>query len=250
MSEEILTAMPPSADERVRYGAAPSQFADLRLPPGPGPHPVVVCIHGGFWRARYDLVHLGHLCAALTANGFATWSVEYRRLGEEGGGHPGSGEDIVAAVRTLRSMAGRWRLDLSRLVLLGHSAGGQLALWAARELRPRGVVALAPVADLAEASRLGLSGGVADEFVQGASFDQVSPAHRLPLGVPQWVLHGANDADVPVSMSRAYVQAATAAGDRAVLLERAGEGHYEPIDPRSAAFEAVLSSVREASGAA
>lgn len=248
MSEDLLTLTPPSADERVRYGAAPSQFADLRLPSGAGPHPVVVCIHGGFWRARYDLVHLGHLCAALTARGYATWSVEYRRLGEEGGGYPGSCEDIVASVLALKDIAFARHLDVSRLVLLGHSAGGHLALVAAKALRPRGVVALAPVADLAEASRLGLSSGVADEFVGGASLGAVSPAHRLPVGVPQWVLHGANDADVPVSMSRAYVQAAKAAGDRAVLVERAGEGHYEPIDPRSAAFEAVLASVREASG--
>lgn len=216
------------------------------MPVGEGPHPVVVCLHGGFWRARYGLGYLGHLCAGLTRQGFATWNVEYRRLGEAGGGHPGSGDDVLASIRRLREVGPAHRLDTDRLVLLGHSAGGHLALWAAPLVRPAGVVALAPVSDLAEASRLGLSTGVADEYRAGAALSEVSPRHRLPLGVPQWIVHGADDTDVPVAMSREYVDAALRARDRAVLVERAGEGHYEAVDPRTPAFEAVVAAVRAA----
>jgi acetyl esterase/lipase len=207
-----------------------------------------VCLHGGFWRARYGLGYLGHLCAGLAAQGFASWNVEYRRLGDAGGGHPGTGEDVVESVRRLREVGPAHRLDTDRLVLLGHSAGGHLALWAAPLVRPTGVVALAPVSDLAEASRLALSNGVADEYRGAAALSEVSPRHRLPAGVPQWIVHGTDDADVPAAMSRAYVEAARRAGDRAVLLERPGEGHYEPVDPRASAFDAVVGCLHAAFG--
>ena len=128
MGEEILAVPPPPADARVAYGSDPNQFGDLRLPKGKGLFPSVVNLHGGFWRSKYDLLHAGHLCAALTALGFATWNVEYRRVGNEGGGWPGTLEDIVSAHRFLPQLAKRYPLDASKVLVMGHSAGGQLAI--------------------------------------------------------------------------------------------------------------------------
>src|ERR1700740_1028784 len=125
MSEDIFTLAPPPADHRLAYGPAPTQFGDLRLPKGKGLFPVVMNIHGGFWRAKYDLAHAGHLCAALTAKGLATWNVEYRRVGNTRGGWPGTFEDIRNAYRFLPQIAKRYDLDAGKTLVMGHSAGGQ-----------------------------------------------------------------------------------------------------------------------------
>src|SRR5437667_3214049 len=113
----VLTAQPPHADFRIRYGPDHIHFGDLRLPSGAGPHPVVVVIHGGFWRARYDLTHIGYLCAALTATGFATWNVEYRRIGNAGGGWPGTFQDMAMAAAHLGIIADEYSLDLERVIV-------------------------------------------------------------------------------------------------------------------------------------
>src|SRR5262245_24908346 len=161
---------PVSHFHRIRYGPAPSQFGDLRLPAGPGPHPVVVGLHGGWWRAPHGLEPHANLCEALRAEGFATWNVEYRRVGEEGGGWPGTFEDAGSAVDFLAELAPAYGLDLSRAVTLGFSAGGHLALWVAARhrldpghpLRPRapfrlrGAVSLAGAVDLLRCAKLEL----------------------------------------------------------------------------------------------
>ncbi len=105
MSEEILSLTPPPSDHRLAYGSDPNQFGDLRLPKGAGPFPVVMNIHGGFWRAKYDLLHAGHFCAAITGKGIATWNLEYRRNGNPGGGWPGTFEDIASGYRFLPQIA-------------------------------------------------------------------------------------------------------------------------------------------------
>src|SRR5437763_6870766 len=127
-SEHILTDAPPPADVRLRYGSDPNQFGDLRLPIAKtrALHPVAMMIHGGFWRAKYDLVHAGHMCAALTQVGLATCNVEYRRVGNAGGGWPGSFKDVNSAFRFISQIAKEYRLDTHRVVVIGHSAGGQL----------------------------------------------------------------------------------------------------------------------------
>src|SRR5690349_1908765 len=162
MPEDILELAPPAADRRVVYGADPNQFADLRLPAGKGPHPVVLNLHGGFWRARYDLLHAGHLCAALTRRGIATVNLEYRRVGNPGGGWPGTFDDARAGLAFLAKLAADHALDLGRVVLSGHSAGGHLALWLGARASPfgralRGVAALAPLSNLRRAFELHLS---------------------------------------------------------------------------------------------
>src|ERR1022692_618498 len=141
--DDILSLAAPKADARLAYGSDENQFVDLRLPQGKGPHALAINIHGGFWRAKYDLGHAGHLCAALTAKGIATANVEYRRVGNAGGGWPGTFADVRAAYQFL-VQNGRKEFDARRVVVMGHSAGGQLALClAAHEAGVKAVVSLA-----------------------------------------------------------------------------------------------------------
>jgi acetyl esterase/lipase len=259
----MLEAPSPPADARIPYGQGAHQFGDLRLPSGPGPHPVVVMVHGGFWRAKYDLEHVGHLCADLARRGYATWSLEYRRVGHEGGGWPGTFEDVARGVDFLRTLESSHPLDLSRVVLMGHSAGGHLALWlAARHrlrpgeplyqpdpFRPRGVVALAGVVDLERAHALRLSSDIVTEFL-GGSPAQVperyrlgSPSALIPLGVPQILIHGTEDDTVPASLSTGYHLRATALGDDVRLIPLPSAGHFEVINPLAQEWPQVLEAI-------
>jgi acetyl esterase/lipase len=213
-----------------RYGDDPSQVAD-RFGPEGEPAGVVVVLHGGFWRDRYDRHLMDALCGDLASRGFAAWNVEYRRLGS-GGGWPATGDDVRTAIETLVGPGA---------VAIGHSAGGQLALWAAAEGLVRSAVGQAGVSDLREARRLRLSDGVVDELLgDAADLGAASPAERLPLGVRQLLVHGEADAIVPVAMSRDYARAARAAGDQVELVELPGVGHFEHLDPASQAWAAVV----------
>jgi len=232
-SHDILTDRPPRpADERIAYGPGPVHFGDLRLPAGDGPHPLAVVLHGGAWMANYNLIHTGHMCAALTEAGIATWNVEYRGYGDVGGGWPGTLEDVRLALAHVPSLP---RIDPARVVLVGHSAGGHLALLAARHAPVSAVVPVAPVAE-PEA----WDSDTVDLFFGETVPVEGSPRRSLPLGVPQVVVHGTDDESVPFAMSTAYVDAACAAGDEARLLALEGAGHFEPIDPQSAEWPRVL----------
>jgi acetyl esterase/lipase len=247
----ILDLPAPPADMRLTYGPDALQFGDLRLPKTRDPAPVAIVIHGGFWRAAYDLRHIGHLCAALARAGVATWSLEYRRIGDKGGGWPGTFEDVARGADRLRALAGKYPLDLARVISVGHSAGGHLALWlgAQRKVRLRGVVSLAGVADLRKAWKLRLGNGVVKDLLGGTPdevperYRQASPIELLPLGVPQRLVHGAADSIVPFAISRDYQRAAAAAGDDAQLVPLKGTGHFEAIDPRSKAWPVVRQTV-------
>jgi acetyl esterase/lipase len=250
-AQSILDLPAPKPGIRFAYGPSEVQFAELRVPAGAGPHPVVILVHGGYWRARYDLAHLGHLCEALTRQGVATWSLEYRRIGNPGGGWPGTLDDVRAGALYLKRIASERSLDLKRVVATGHSAGGQLALWLAKQqaLALRGVVPLAAVSDLRRAWELKLSDTAAGEFLGGSPqeyperYRAASPIEFVPLGLPQRILHGTRDEVVPIEMSRTYAAAAKRSGDDSKLIEIAGAGHFEPIDPRSTAWPIVKSAV-------
>jgi acetyl esterase/lipase len=237
---------PPAADARLAYGTEPKQFGDLRLPGVDGAWPLAVVIHGGGWEAMYNLIHTGHLCLALGKAGIATWNIEYRSRGDVGGTWPGAGVDVAAAVRFVDDLAGRYPLDRDRVVLVGHSAGGQLALWAAKRAQLP-VVALGAVSDLREsAERVGPDGAVA-LFMGGAPnevpdhYAEASPFDLLPLGVRQILVHGTKDASVPYAMSERYVEAA---GGEAELVPLKGAGHFEPIDPQAREWPQTLEAVR------
>ena len=221
-----------------QYGAAPSQAGDLHLPSGPGA-PVVCLLHGGFWRMPYGRDQFGAVAEDLAARGYAVWNLGYRRVGEPGGGWPGTLQDVVAGVGFLAELAAAGApIDLDRIVLAGHSAGGQLALWAAAQadVGIRGVAALAAATDLQAIRDLGLGDGAVDALL-GGSFPErlreASPMERLPLGVLQWIAHGTEDGDLPIRLSQAYADAAAAAGDDVVFAEMAGAGHMDCLDPRS-----------------
>jgi acetyl esterase/lipase len=232
---------------RQSYGSDPSQFGELHLPDGEGPHPVAVVLHGGFWRDRYDLRLMDALCADLARRGIAAWNVEYRRLGG-GGGWPATFDDVAAAIDRLADLDAP--LDLRRVAAVGHSAGGHLALRAATRERPRvpvtAAVGQAAVTDLAQAARLDLSGGVVAELLGGSPetaperYAAASPIERLPAGVPVLLVHGARDDTVPVSLSRDYRRAAAAAGDACDLVVGERDGHFEHLDPASAAWGTVI----------
>ncbi len=236
-SAEILTdPPPPPADARLAYGPEPLQFGDLRLPAGESP-PLAVVIHGGYWKATYNLIHMGHLCRALADEGIATWNVEYRSVGVPGGGWPAAAQDVARAVEFVTELP----VDPARVVLLGHSAGGQLALWAGKRARLP-VVALAPVSDVRESvQRMGPDSAPA-RFMAPEHFPEGSPLELLPLGVPQILVHGTEDDGVPYAMSERYVEAA---GGEAELVTLEGTGHFEPIDPLAPECEHTLAAVRK-----
>lgn len=233
---------------RRRLGPDPSQVADLHLPRGSGPHPVVVLLHGGYWQTKHGRIVTRPLALDLVARGWAAWNLEYRRLGTGrggGGGWPMTFEDVAVGIDALAEVDAP--LDLSRVVLVGHSAGGQLALWAARRASlPAGavgaaprvpasaVVALAPVTNLVRARvhAEALLGGTPDEVPD--RWAQADPVRAGAPGIPSLVVHPSLDATVPVARSREY-----AAATGVELVETAG-GHRDPIDPSSPAWAAAV----------
>jgi acetyl esterase/lipase len=250
-AQSIFDIPPAVPGEHIAYGRDPLQFGELYAPEGKGPHAVAIVIHGGYWRARYDLRHIGHFCAALAKSGIAAWSLEYRRLGNAGGGFPGTLDDVRAGAAHLEEIAIAKGLDMKRVTATGHSAGGQLVLWLAKQKAAplRGVVPLAPVADLKRAYELRLSDNVVAEFLGGSPeavpdrYRAASPIEMVPMGVAQRVIHGDRDDTVPIEISRAYVAAAQKRGDDCTLTVPEGAGHFELIDPRAAAWKQVRGAI-------
>ena len=252
--DDILSLAQPKADLRVAYGADQNQFIDLRLPKGKGPHALAISIHGGFWRAKYDLGYAGHLCAALTAKGIATANVEYRRVGNAGGGWPGTFADIRSAYQFLLQNARMHDFDVRRIVVIGHSAGGQLGLGlAAHESGVKSVVSLAGVVDLQQAHALHLSHDAVVEFLGGTPaevgdhYREADPMN-LAIRARQWLVHGAADDVVPPAFSRNYVSMKTKAKEDVRLVEVADAGHFDVVDPRSSAWKEVENAVMQAVG--
>jgi len=222
------------------YGSDPEQVADLLVPPTEGPHPVAVLLHGGFWRARIDRSTMAALAVDLVDRGWATWNVEYRRVGN-GGGVPETLDDVRAAIAALADLAEP--LDAGRIVIVGHSAGGQLGLCLSDEPAVAAVVSLAGVCDLASAYAEAIGESATGAFMGGGPDDRpdayalADPLRRVPAGARVLLVHGDADQRVPVSQSRRYARAAAAAGDdRCELVEAPGIDHFALIDPRSATW--------------
>jgi len=268
MSSDDLAAFTYSTpDVRIPYGDGPLQFADLRLPTGPGPYPVMILIHGGCWLAEYDIHHIGKLADAFTRSGIATWTVEYRRVGDEGGGWPGTFQDIAMSADKMLSVADEYSLDTSRIIAAGHSAGGQLALWlaassqfhdnplfaSARVVPLIGVLALAPAADLAYLHQTGVCDNVVDKLMGGSPtafpdrYALGSPVELVPISIPQLLVIGTYD-DNWSPVGRRYLAAAEAAHDQVRLIEASQSGHFEMINPDSNTWPLVRDAALELLG--
>lgn len=262
--EEIANLPVPPADHRIAYGSDPHQFGELRLPSGPGPHPVAVVIHGGCWRSQFDLGYISHLAAALAKAGVATWSLEFRRIGNPGGGWPGTFQDVARGADHLRELARRFPLDTARVVVTGHSAGGHLALWLAARpnlppgsvlfspdpLRVRGVVPLAAITDLRTYGVGAGSCNAAVPLLMGGTPAEVpgryaegNPVELLPLRVPVRLVQGTLDPIVPVEQARSFEAAARERGDDARVLLVEGAGHFDVVAPFAAAWRTVERAV-------
>ena len=243
----------------VGYGDGPEHVGDLRLPDRhDDPAPVCVLLHGGGWRERWERDLMDGLAIDLTDHGYATWNLEFRRVGPSGGGWPGTFVDVAAGIDHLAELATEHRLDLNRVALIGHSAGAHLALWAAARsgaaagapgaapaVEPSLVVSVAGVQDLAtcahrgtdEMSTIALLGGMPDELPE--RYALASPAALLPLGVPQLVIWGTNDRPDLVDENRRYCPAAAAAGDAVVPFELPEADHFTVIDPATLTWIAI-----------
>lgn len=241
----------------ISYGSHNAQTAELWRPEGvTDDQPVVVLIHGGFWRQMYTKHLMHRLARAVVAHGWVAYNIEYRRVGRFGsGGWPGTFHDVARAINMLGTVA---HVDLDRIVTCGHSAGGHLALWAgtpqmtefvstppAGTVRIAAAISLAGVVDLAEGARLNLGAG-AVQALMGGELDQFperyewgSPAASLPMGIRQFLVHGLADSTVPASLSEHYVDLARSLGDPAEYVPLAGLGHMDMIDPHGPAFAAV-----------
>jgi acetyl esterase/lipase len=264
MTPEELVALPAVAATHV-YGAGEAR-CELFLPPqrvGPAPLPIVIAIHGGCWRAMYDMDHLSPLCGALAQAGFAVWSLEYRRVGN-GGGWPNTFLDVGAGADRVREAAAVHNLDLNRVVALGHSAGGHLALWlGARQqfgpghalhqpnpLRLRGILGLAAIVDLADTFALGICSGNAEPLLGGMPhavperYAAASPSQLLPLGTPVSLLCGEHDDEVYVAHTEVFYRRAQAYGDTLRWQVIDAIGHFELVAPGSRAWPHVLAAVQ------
>jgi acetyl esterase/lipase len=238
----ILTRTAPSADAVIAYGPAPEQVADVRYGVAGDDRPRGVFVHGGFWRPRTDRTHTGPLCAALAADGWTTAAIEYRRVP----GHPEmTVTDVQAALTSLPGLVTRHD---GRVLVAGHSAGGHLALLAAATTSlPAlvGVVALAPVADLERAERMGLGDGACQAFLGCAASTRtdLDPVSLPAPPVPTTIVHGATDAIVPLEISEAYV----AAHPTTRLVITPTGGHFGVIDPLAPAWQSVVDALRSIS---
>ena len=267
--DDVLTRPAPPPDLVIRYGTGAEHVADVRLPKrrtgaAVRPAPLVLFLHGGFWRVAYDRSHTGPMAAALAAAGYAVCVPEFRRTGQPGGGWPGTFDDVAAAVdrspTLVREAAGLGVIADGPALLSGHSAGGHLALWAAGRHLPgpdsawrsaagaRGVVVLAGVSGLADCYDQGLGSGAAAILMGGgpADFSQryrnADPAVLLPLGCPVRLVHGSLDDVVPAAMSRHYAAIGRAAGDHTTATDVPGASHVDLIDPLSPAWPYVIAA--------
>jgi len=266
----------------IAYGKEALQFGDLYLPGDTGPYPVVILIHGGFWRVPYGLALMTGLAKDLVRRGIAVWNIEYRRVGDIGGGWPGTLLDVAQAADYLQKLGEQYPLDLQRVVSIGHSAGGHLALWLAARpqlvakgwhpleeksalagsqeslhptaspipLKMTGVISLAGAIDLEQVWRLQLGNEAAADLL-GGSPEEVperyliaSPAVHVPLGLPQVLIHGTEDDRVPLIVSETYEKRATAAKDTIRLVVLDGADHFVLIDATSTAWGIIVEELR------
>lgn len=247
-------------DYQVPYGEEELQIGELRTPLSQDTFPLVIFIHGGCWLSDYNLDHVSTVCADLVKEGYAVWTPEYRRVGNEGGGYPNTFKDIQASVDYARTLADIYPLDIENVVIMGHSAGGHLALWLATQqnlsknsrlynpnpLPIKGVISLAGITDLAAYDKIGndcstavakLMGGTAID--KESRYYKSSPIHLLPANVPIRLVHGEKDNIVPISQSEAFAKRANTKGMDVKVLSVKEGGHFDMVSPYSAAWKVI-----------
>jgi len=267
-----LTSPALSADHRIHYGLGEYQFGDLWLPAQAVTQrlPLVVFIHGGWWKSAYGLEYGGHLCAALKSIGIAVWSIEYRRVGSTGGGWPMTFQDVATGFDYAATLAKTYPLDLHRVIAMGHSAGGHLAFWlggryhipeSSRIYEPRPKVALHGLIGLAGAVDLRLTCDLSGDFTFAHDKDEVysfmggppakfevryragNPGELLPLGVPQILIQSAGDGQIPPQLPFRWADMARRRGDEVTVTIVPGVDHFDVVDPQSKAWPTVQAAV-------
>lgn len=251
---------------RIAYGNASSQYGELRIPKNSGPSAIIVTIHGGFWQSKYDLFENDPICEDLTKRGFATWNIEYRRVGEDGGGWPGTFNDVVSAINHLSALQQSYPINLSNVIIIGHSAGGHLALWlAARSTLNRDdnyftnltvpirkVISLAGVTDLRKMWEIHHEDNiksVVGNFIGGSPLEKpdryeiASPMELLPTNIEQVLIHGELDRHVPVELSIDYYEKLKTLNGNVSLTVLKDVEHFKIIDPDTIAWEVVIQSI-------
>ena len=268
---DVLSKPILRTDHRIPYAAGSQQFGDLWLPTAANP-PLVVFFHGGWWKSEYDLGYAGYLCRALKQQGIACWSVEYRRVGDPGGGWPGTFQDAAAGLAHVSTLAKTYPLDLTRVITMGHSAGGHLAFWlaglhhlpAASEFAPhapavplRGCIALAGAVDLR--LTIDLSGYFAFAHDKQEVYDlmggtprdhpdrykQGNPGDLLPFNIPQLLIQGDQDGQIPPTLPARWAHLSRSLGDAPIVTIIPGADHFDVVDPDSKAWPLVLASVKK-----
>ncbi|QHL89450.1 alpha/beta fold hydrolase [Nibribacter ruber] len=256
----------PAPGQEISYGTDSLQFGELRLPQGKGPFPVVVVIHGGCWLSQYNYQYMNHASAALTKAGYATWNIEFRRVGNPGGGWPGTFLDVAQGIDFVKQLAKQYPVNAKEVVLMGHSAGGHLALWAAtrhciskesplykqKPLKIKGVVSLAGIADLKTYATAPGSCNSAVPQLMGGRLDQVpdlyavaSPLGRMPLKLPVRMVQGDKDPIVPVSQAKSM---ASFSSQKQYLVQEVivpNAGHFDLVAPTSPVWSTVEQAVKE-----
>jgi acetyl esterase/lipase len=270
---DLLSRPVLKASKRIAYGAGAFQFGDLWLPNDQklAPRPVVVFFHGGWWKSVYDLGYAGYLGAALAREGIACWSVEYRRVGSSGGGWPNTFQDAAAGFDFIRDIAGEHRLDLSRMLVMGHSAGGHLAFWIAGRQHienrselfsakpkafPKAVIALAGAVDLRliiELAGTGEFAQIKDNVFQLMGGDPTrfperyragNPGELLPFSADQILIQGTADDQIPPDLPSRWADISRKIGSKAAVRILPGADHFDVVDPESVAWTTVVHEVR------
>jgi acetyl esterase/lipase len=268
---DLLERPRPAPSATVHYGSDPLQVADVWVPAGEGPHPVVLMVHGGCWQTGIaDRTIMNWIADDLRKRGIAVWNIDYRGVDRPGGGYPGTFQDVAAAADALRTHAADYHLDLRRVIAIGHSAGGHLALWlAGRPRLPAGsllrttnplpifeVISLGGLPDLEEAARsengcgndvvVQLTGGVRAGRVD--PFTDTSVPRLAPLGLPQVLINGRQDRIIPVAYAEGYARPMRAAGDDVRVRMIDHSGHVELVAPETPAWAAAVEEIRRALG--
>ncbi len=279
MAKDVLSRTPPKGDYRLKYGNGDLQFGELFLPRlAAGKRaPVLMFVHGGWWKNEYGLEYGGHLCDAFRSEGIAAWSTEYRRVGDAGGGFPGTCEDVAAGFDYLKKLAESYPLDLNHVAVAGHSAGGHLAFWLAGRpnvpeqsslhkpppaLAMHGVVSLAGAIDLRATIELaghaifahdkleverfmgGSPKGVPERYRAG------DPGELMPITTPQWLLQGTKDDQIPPELPGRWAERGRRLGEQVTVEMIPGADHFDVVDPLSKAWPKVRAAVRAALGIA